>query len=83
MKIKWQLQISQQKKKKKGPYGCLVCGSSNVWLPIWATEMPFLPEGLYYMSANSKGSGKTALAWAFVGCNCDKYPFLMGWLQCM
>ena len=42
----------------------------------------FLPEdsqGLYYMSANSKGSGETALmrrlARAFAGRRCDKYTF--------
>ena len=35
-----------------------------VQYPIWATEQAFLPEapqGLYYMSMNSKDSGKTAL----------------------
>ena len=43
-----------------------------------------LPYGLYYMSANSKGSGETALTGrltsAFAGCLCDKYSFLMCWL---
>ena len=38
-----------------------------------------LPHGPYFMSANSKGSGETALmrrlAWAFAGLLCDKYPF--------
>ena len=51
---------------KKGPYGFTVCGSSNAHLqsPIGAKSCIFclkLPQGLYYMSANSKGSGKTAL----------------------
>ena len=51
---------------KKGPYGFPVCGSSNVHArsSIQATDMHFclkLPQGLYYMSAKSKGSGKTAL----------------------
>ena len=45
-----------------------------------------LPQGPHYMSANSKGSGKTALtrslAWAFAGRLCDKYPFLISWLIC-
>ena len=50
-----------------GPNGFLVCGSSNAHeqYPIWATDMHFfclkLPQGLYYMSVNSKGSGETAL----------------------
>ena len=37
-------------------------------------------------SANSKGSGKTALtrslAWVFAGRSCDKHPFLMYWFKC-
>ena len=46
--------------------------------PNWAIDMHVLPEAsLYCMSANSKGSGETALmhnlARAFVGCLCDKY----------
>ena len=45
-----------------------------------------LPQGSYYMSANSKGSGKTALkcrlALAFTGHLCHKYPFLMCSLIC-
>ena len=38
-----------------------------------------LPQGLYYMSANSKGSGEAApmLAWFNAGCQCDNYPFPM------
>ena len=44
----------------------------------------FLYEAIYYMSANSKGSGETALmrrlAWAFSGRLGDKYPFLICWL---
>ena len=60
--------------REKEPYGLPVCDSSNThaWSPIWATDMRFclkLPHGLYYMSANSKDSGETALmrrlAWAF------------------
>ena len=54
---------------KNGPYGFPICGYSNphAQSPIWATDMHFclkLPQGLYYMSANrkgSKGSGKTVL----------------------
>ena len=74
---------------KKGPYGFPVCGSSNAHAqsPIGATDILFclkLPQGLYCKSANSKGSGKTALkrrlAWAFVGGLCDKNPFLICWL---
>ena len=46
-----------------------------------------LPQGLYYMSAISKGSGKTELlcrlAGAFGGRLCDKYLFLMCWLKCV
>ena len=44
---------------------------------------PKLPQGLYYMSANSKSSGETALkrrlAWAFAGRLCNRYPFLTCW----
>ena len=61
-------------KWKKGSYGFRVCDSSNthVQFPIWAADMHFclkLPQGLYYMSVNSKGSSETALMhrliWAF------------------
>ena len=43
-----------------------VCGSSDAHAhsPIWATDMRYflkLPQALCYMSANSKGSGETAL----------------------
>ena len=64
-------------------------GSSNAHAqsPLWATDMFFsqmLPQGPYYMSANSKGSDETALmrrlAWACAGRQCDKYHFLMCWL---
>ena len=75
---------------KEGPYGFPVCGSSNAHArcAIFATDMRIclkLPQGLYYMSANSKGSGETALmrrlAWAFAGRLCDKYPFPIAWLN--
>ena len=63
---------------KKGPHAFLVCGSSNRMSPIWATDAFFCqkrPQSLYYMSANSKGSGVTALigrlAWTFAGRLCD------------
>ena len=40
-----------------------------------------LPQGLYYVSVTSKGSGKTALMHrlvsAFPGRLCTKYPFLI------
>ena len=56
--------------------------------PLFWLQMRFclkLPQVLYYMSANSKGSGETALmrrlARAFVGRLCDKYPFPMCWLE--
>ena len=55
--------------------------------PIWASDMLFSPEassGLYYMSANSIGSGETALTRrltrAFAGRLYDKYSFLMCWV---
>ena len=42
-------------------------------------------RGLYYMSANNKLSGQievmSRLPWAFAGRLCDKYPFLMCWLN--
>ena len=46
-----------------------------------------IPQGIYYMSANSKGSDepvqhKIRLAWAFAGLLCEKYPFIMCWLIC-
>ena len=49
-------------KKKKRFYVFPVWGYSNanVHDTIWATDMRLflkLPQGLYYMSANSKGSG--------------------------
>ena len=44
-----------------------------------------LHQGLYYIPANSKGSDENALmrrlAWVFAGCLCDKYLFLMCWLN--
>ena len=55
-----------------GPYGFPVCGSSNVHAqsPVWDTDMRFLAWS-FLKSANSKGSGETALmrklAWAFAG----------------
>ena len=51
-----------------------ICCSSGARAqsPIWGTGMRFFPEvsqGMYNMSANSKGSGETALmrrlAWVF------------------
>ena len=57
-------------------------GSSNAHAqtPLLATDSP----GPYYMSANSKGSGETALmrrlAWVCAGRLCDQYHFLMCWL---
>ena len=43
------------------------------------------PQGLYYISANRKGSGETAqmrlITWAFASRLCDKYPFLKCWLK--
>ena len=75
--------------RKKVPYSFPVCGSSNVHeqSPIWFTDIHFclkLPQSLYYISANSKCSGETALmhrlVWVFfAGHLCDKYPFLMCW----
>ena len=54
-------------------------------VPYWAPDMRFclkLPQGSA-MSANSKGSGETALmrslARAFAGRQCDKYPSIMFW----
>ena len=45
-----------------------------------------VPQGLYFMSATSKGLGETALmrrfAWAFADRPCDKYPFRMAWPNC-
>ena len=41
---------------------------------IWATDIRFvclkLPQGLYYMSANSKGSGKTVLIPVYITKTC-------------
>ena len=47
-----------------------------------------LPQGLYYMSADSKGSRETAfirrLTGAFAGHICDKYPFVVCWfIRCL
>ena len=47
-------------------YGFPVCGSSDAYAqsPIWATDKRLcikLSQGLFCMSANSKGSGETAL----------------------
>ena len=52
---------------EKGPFGFPVLGSSSkhAQYPLWTTEMMRyflkLPQGIYNMSANSKGSGETAL----------------------
>ena len=71
---------------KKGPYGFPDCRFSNAHehSPFSDTDMLGclrLPEGLYYLSANGKGSGETALmsrlARAFASRLCDTYPFLM------
>ena len=70
---------------KKRPYSFPVCGSSNTHAqsPIGATVMRFclkLPQGPYYMSANSKGSGTgspESLLVAYV-----ISTFLMCWLNC-
>ena len=59
--------------------GLQMCMSS----PLFGLQTCFFhPEassGLYYMSANSKGSGETVLMCrltrAFAGCICDKYTF--------
>ena len=76
-------------KRKGGPHGFPVCGSLNahVQSPIWSAGMRFcfeLPQGLYYMSRNSKRSGETVLmrrlAWALAGRLCDNNYFLMSWL---
>ena len=67
-------------------YGFPVCDPSNAQVPsnIFATDMHFLPQGLYYMSINSKGSGDTALmrrlTRVLAGHLCDKYPFPTYWL---
>ena len=52
--------------EKKGLYGFPGCGSSNehAQSPTWTIDMLVLPrptQGPYFMSANSKGSGETAL----------------------
>ena len=52
--------------RKNGPYIFSVCRPSNAHAqsPIWVTDVRFclkLSEGLYYISANSKGFGDTAL----------------------
>ena len=70
-----------------GPYGFPVSGFSNVNVqsPIWTTDMHFCLKHPQYMSSNSDGSGETALmrklVLAFAVCLCDKYPFLMCWLN--
>ena len=50
---------------------------------IFCRTLRLLP---YFMCANSEGSGETArmrrLAWAFAGRLCDKYHYLMIWLNC-
>ena len=46
---------------KEGPNGFPVCGSSNAMHSPLLGLCLKLPQGLYYMSANSKGSGETAL----------------------
>ena len=55
-------------------------GSHPVGLEVWILVGPFV----YFMNANSEGSGRTArmrrLAWAFAGGLCDKYHKLMSWL---
>ena len=72
---------------KNGPYGFTgLWGFKCAWAEfyIWATDMRFclkLPQGLYYMSGNSKCSGETALmyrlAWACAGSLCvGSYMFL-------
>ena len=57
---------NKKKKKKKNRHGFPVNGSSSAHaqFPVWAPDMRvclYLPQGLYYMSANSDGSGGTAL----------------------
>ena len=75
--------------REKGIYRCPICESLNRYRePLnGAKEMDFcmkLPQAHYYKSANSKGSGETALmhrlAWAFAGRLSDNDHFLMGWL---
>ena len=61
---------------------CFKCSSLS---PIWVIDMRFVclmrPHRPYYMSANSKGYGETALlrrlAPAFAGRLCNKYPMVM------
>ena len=62
--------------RNKRPYEFSLCGTSNAHeqSPIWVAAMRFLPEASsvsLLKSANSKGSGETALmhrlAWAFAG----------------
>ena len=69
---------------KKGPYSfpVFVSSKAHAQTPVSATDMRFclkLHQGLYNMSANSKGSGETALmrrlARAFAGRLWDKYLF--------
>ena len=75
--------------RERGPYGFSVYGPTNAHAlsPFTATYMFFffffcffllkLPQGLYYMSTNSKGSSETTLfrrlAWAF---RCRLYDVL-------
>ena len=58
--------VFEPSREKKGHYGYPVCGTSNAHaqFPIGLRDMRFclkLPQGPYYMSANSKSSGETAL----------------------
>ena len=74
--------------EKQGPFGFPGCYlNAHAQSPTWATDMIFClkrPQSFYYMSANSKGSGETALMrslfWVFAGRLCEKFPFLMRWL---
>ena len=71
---------------KKRPYSFPVCGSSNVHSmrsPLFGQQTCFLPESSSrcLWTAKALVSAHTcSLAWAFAGCLCHKYPFLVCWL---
>ena len=77
------------RRTNKGPYGSPVCCSSNAHtqVPGCATDVQFyrkLPQGLFYMSANSKGSGEPAFMCRPARALADrlrKFPFRMCWLM--
>ena len=75
--------------ENKGPYGFLVCGSSNahVQSPVGAADIRFchkLPQGPYYMSVSSKDWLDCAYAQARLSLCLSplyKYPVLMCWFE--